>query len=462
MLVRQDGPDSVGHLGRVLLGDDTGVDQLTREQLADRGMLLDHLVHLGLGVGGLVSLVVAEAPVADEVDENVVSELLAEAEGEPDSGDAGGHVIGVDVDDRDIKALGQVRRPRSRARVVGVGGEPDLVVLDEMHGAAHGVAVQRLEVERLGDHALAGEGGVAVQDDRDRGVGVLVGVRALASGLRGPGRAGRDGGDELQVRRVGLQTHDDRLATLELIGALGAVVILDVPGAALGQRGDRLERRGALELGEDRLIGPAQVVSEDVEATTVGHADDYFPSAPGGGELGQLVDHRHRHVQALDRELLLPQVGLVHEALEGVDLGQPLEQGLLLVAGQRMAELPGLDRLAQPQTLAVRRDVLDLVGDRAAVGLVQVGQGLGKSGAGDIHTQDPGRDLGHQFGRQAQRLGIERRIALGLATERIEVGGQVAMRAVSLEQRGRGLNGLEQFLVELGRGGRGWGGVRRR
>ena len=38
----------------------------------------------------------------------------------------------------------------------------------------------------------------------------------------------------------------------QLIGALGAVVVLDVAGAALRDRGDRLERRGALELGEDR------------------------------------------------------------------------------------------------------------------------------------------------------------------------------------------------------------------
>ena len=57
-----------------------------------------------------------------------------------------------------------------------------------------------------------------------------------------------------------------------------------------------------------------------------------------GRQLDQLVDHRHGHVEALDRELLLAQVGLVHEALERVDLGQPLEQRLLLVVGQRLAE----------------------------------------------------------------------------------------------------------------------------
>ena len=49
----------------------------------DRRVLLDHLVHRGLRVGGLVGLVVAEAAVADQVDQHVVAELLAEREREP-------------------------------------------------------------------------------------------------------------------------------------------------------------------------------------------------------------------------------------------------------------------------------------------------------------------------------------------------------------------------------------------
>ena len=335
-------------------------------------MLLDHLVHLGLRVGRLVGLVVAEAPVADQVDQDVVAELLAEREREPHGRDAGRDVVGVDVDDRDVEALRQVRRPGRRARVVGIGREADLVVLDDVDRAADRVAVERLQVERLGDDALAGEGGVAVEDHRDRGVRVLVRVRSLAGRLRGAGRARGDRGDELEMGRVRLQPHDDRLAARQLVGALGAVVVLDVAGPALRDRRDRLERRGALELGEDRVVRPAEVVREHVQAAAVRHPDHDLARAARGRELDQLVEHRHGHVEALDRELLLPEVGLVHEALERVDLGQPLEQRLLLVVGQRLAERAGLDRLAQPQPLAMRGDVLDLVGDRPAVGLAQV------------------------------------------------------------------------------------------
>src|SRR5256885_2222152 len=146
-------------------------------------------------------------------------------------------------------------------------------------------------------------------------------------------------------------------------GGEGDVVVLDVAGAALRDRRDGLQRRGALELGEDRVVGAAEVVREHVEPAAVRHADHDLAGAVGRGELDELVEHRHRHVEALDRELLLTQVGLVHEALEGVDLDEALEQRLLLVGGQRLAELSGLDLRAQPGALAVRGDVLDLVGD---------------------------------------------------------------------------------------------------
>ena len=242
----------------------------------------------------------------------------------------------------DVVALGDVRGPAGRARVLGVGGEADLVVLDQVDRAADLVAVERLQVQRLGDHALAGERGVAVQDDRHRGVGVAVGVRPLAAGLRGARRADDDRVHELQVRRVGLEVDEDRVAVGQLVGALGAVVVLDVAGAALRDRRHGLERRGALELGEDRLVGAAEVVGQHVEPAAVGHADDDLARAVRGGQLDHLVDHRDRHVEALDRELLLAEVGLVHEALEGVDLDQALQQRVLLVVGQRLAELASL------------------------------------------------------------------------------------------------------------------------
>src|SRR3712207_6902860 len=56
---------------------------------------------------------------------------------------------------------------------------------------------------------------------------------------------------------------------------------------------------------EDRLVRPPEVVGEDVEAAAVGHAEDDLAGAGGRRQLGHLVEHRDRHVESLDRELLL-------------------------------------------------------------------------------------------------------------------------------------------------------------
>ena len=256
--------------------------------------------------------------------------------------------------------------------------------------------------------------------DRHRRVRVLVGAGSAPGGLRGARGALDDRRDELQVARVGLEVDADRAAVGQLVGALGAVVVLDVARAALRDRRHDLERRGALELGEDRVVGAAEVVGEHVQPAAVGHADHDLLAAVGGGQLDQLVEHRHGHVEALDRELVLAEVGLVHEALQRVDLDEALEQRAPLVVGQLVAEGARLDVLAQPHALAVRGDVLDLVGDRAAVGLAQVRQRVGQRGARHVHLEELRRDPRLQLGRQAERLGVEPGVALGLGAERVQ------------------------------------------
>ena len=68
--------------------------------LSDRWMLMDSRGHHGLGVRGLVLLVVAEPPVADEIDEDVVAEPLAERHCEANRRDRAFRVVGIHVDDR--------------------------------------------------------------------------------------------------------------------------------------------------------------------------------------------------------------------------------------------------------------------------------------------------------------------------------------------------------------------------
>ena len=227
----------------------------------------------------------------------------------------------------------------------------------------------------------------------------------------------------------------------------GAVVVLHVAGAALGHRRVHVHRLLALELGDDRLVGPADGVREHVQAAAVGHAEHDLARALVGALLDQLVEHRHEHVEALDRELLLAQERLVQVALERLDLRQALQQRALLVGVERRAVRAPLDRLAQPHAPVVAGDVLDLVGDRAAVGLLEVRQGVGERVARDGDAQDRRGDLPHQLRSQVHRLRVERRVAARRRAERVEPRGEMAVHPVRLDDGGGGLDGLEQDLA---------------
>src|SRR5215216_4724540 len=95
-----------------------------------------------------------------------------------------------------------------------------------------------------------------------------------------------------------------------LAAARIAEVVLHVPARARRLRGKRIEGALALELAEDRLVGPAQHMGEDVEAAAVRHADDDLVGAVFRGQLDGDVEHRDEHVEPFDRELLLAERGV--------------------------------------------------------------------------------------------------------------------------------------------------------
>ena len=76
-------------------------------------------------------------------------------------------IVGVDVKDGGLNLLGDVGRVGGKARLVGLGGVAELVVDDDVDGAAGAVAGQFGEIEGLRDDALAGKGGLAVDEHRD-------------------------------------------------------------------------------------------------------------------------------------------------------------------------------------------------------------------------------------------------------------------------------------------------------
>ncbi len=407
-----------------------------------------------LRVRGLVLFVVAVAAVADEVDDDVVTEAAPIGEREPDGRDRGLGLVGVHVDDRNVEALREVARVARRAAVAGVGREADLVVRDHVERAAGRVAGKSFEVERLGDLALAGERRVTVDEDRQRDRGVVVAVARRAVGLLGARASLDDRVDRFEMARVRRERHRD-VAGARRARALGAEVVLHVAAPALLVHDDRLDRALAFELAEDHLVRTPDDVREHVEAAAVRHPDHDLVRAGVRTELDRLVEHRHHHVEAFDRELLLAEEGAAQVALHPLDLAEPAEEPHLLLRSERLPVAARLDRLPEPHALLVVGQVLDLVGDRAAVDLAQPRVHVGERLSFDVEAKERRGDARHQRRRQLwdQPLGLEGRIPGRLGAERVEVRGEMPVRAVRLDERHRGGDAADELVV--GRAGPG-------
>ena len=455
------GHHPLGLLGRHLAFGNDALGELRPH----RRVIRDRLRHERLRVRRFVLLVVTEAAVADEIDDHVVPEALAEGHRQPRRRHGGLRVVGVHVDDRRVETLREVARVARGTAFRRVGCEPDLVVRDQVERAAGGVAGKPLEVERLGHDALSGKRRVAVDENRQRDGRAMSSRRRRAVGLIRARPALDDRIHGLEVTGVRDERDGDR-PSLGLLRPLGAKVVLHVAGATLRVADDGVRRPFSLELAEDRLVRLAERVGEHAEAAAVGHADDGAVRALASGELDRLVEHWHQRVQPFDRELFLAEERAAEVLLERLDSRQPLEKAAALLRRERLAELAGLDRPAQPPSLLVVGDVLDLVRHRPAVRLLEQRQCLGQRLGGNMEAEQRRRDLAGELGRErVEAARVELGVADRLRAQRVETRREVAVRAIRVDEtRSRG-HGCQ----ELGRGDRrrrlgGWrwrGGNRR-
>ena len=273
----------------------------------------------------LVAFVVAEAAIAEHVDDDRLVELL------PVFGrDLGAEhhrfgIVAVDVEDRRLDQLGDVGRIGRGARIAGIGGEADLVVDDEMHRAAGAMAAQARQAEAFGDDALAGEGRVAVDQQRQHLHALDVVVELV---LLGAHLAEHHGIDDLEMRGIGGQ-RQMHLVAVELAVRRGAEVIFDVARALdLVGRG-----RAALEFVEDDAVRLAHHLAQHVEAAAMGHAERDLLQAELAAALDDLLERRDHRLGAVEAEALGAGIFDVEEFLEAFGLDQ---------LADRIARLPSL------------------------------------------------------------------------------------------------------------------------
>ena len=95
-----------------------------------------------LGEAWVVSLLVALAAVADQIDHDIAPKPLPVVHGEAADTQHRLDVIAVNVEDRSLDCLGDVCAVAAGARLRGWRGEADLVVNDKVHCPAAAVALQ--------------------------------------------------------------------------------------------------------------------------------------------------------------------------------------------------------------------------------------------------------------------------------------------------------------------------------
>ena len=351
----------VGARARILGAQQAFLDQLCREHFPHGRMVLDGVVHQWLGIGRLVGLVVPEAPIADEVDDDVAAEFLAEGGRQADRTDARRDVVGVDVDDRQVEPLGDVGRVARGATFLGVGREAELVVGDDVQRPAGCIALELREIEDFRNDALRGEGRVAVDQDGDGAGAIVVGLRPFAARLLRARPTLDDRVNGFQMARIREQADGDLLAIRRDVGALGLGVVFHVPGDV---RPGCQPLLTLLELHQEGLVGAVDHMGDDAETAAVRHAHDHLTCAIVREQLQGLLQHHDHRVEAFDRESLLAEEGLAQVAVHGLDLGEASQQLELALRAEGLAISPRFDPLAQPVALFVAGNVLDFVGDR--------------------------------------------------------------------------------------------------
>ena len=108
-------------------------DELPRVTVAHRRMAGDDLVNLRLRERRFVPFVVAVAAVPDEIDQGVEPEAVTIGPRQPRRLDARDRIVRIDVDDWNLEAARQAARVAGAVRLLGLGGESQLVVRDDVN-----------------------------------------------------------------------------------------------------------------------------------------------------------------------------------------------------------------------------------------------------------------------------------------------------------------------------------------
>ena len=381
-----------------------------------------------------------EAAVAEDVEDHVLVEFLAEFGGDFGGMHHGLGVVAVDVEDRRFDHQGDVGGVGRGAAEGRGGGEADLVVHHDMDAAAGAVALDARKLEAFGDDALACEGRIAVQKDRQHLI--AVGVAQLV--LLGADLAEDDGVHRLKVRGVRGERQVHGVGVKGAVGG-GAEVVFHVARAIhiFGLVG------AALEFVENRLVGLLHHVGQDVQTAPVRHADDDVFHAMRAADLDDGFHRGDQRLGAVQTKALGPHVFDVEELFVALSLNQLVQDGAAAFAGEGDFLAVAFDALFQPRGLLGVGDVHVLQGKGAAIGAFDDLDDLAhRGGFQPQHIVDEDRAVHVGFGK-AVGGGVKFRVAAAVGhAQGVQIGGQMAADAVGADQHD-GADAVEHRALDL-------------
>ncbi|OIQ70238.1 hypothetical protein GALL_481510 [mine drainage metagenome] len=313
-----------------------------------------------------------------------------------------------------------------------------------MQRTAGAIALQVRQPETFRHHTLAGEGGVAVHQERQHRNALVGRIAVLV--LLGAHLAEHNRIDDFQMRRVGGQRQMD-LVVVVLAIRRRAQMIFDVAGAF-----DRVGIGGAaLELMEQRAMRLAHHLGQHVEPATMRHADDDFLHAEIAAALDDLFQRRNQRLAAIKAEALGAGEFDIAEFLKALGFDELVENRAPPLAGEADFLVRPLDAFLDPGLLRSVGDVHEFDAERLAVSALADRDDFAKRAIFEAKHMIE-KDFSVEIGlSKTVRARIEFfTIAWRLDAERVELGVKMAAHAIGPDQH-QGAHRVAGGLMDIGR-----------
>jgi hypothetical protein len=172
---------------------------------SDRFVFFYHLAKQRLCERGFIPFVVAEAAVANHIDNHVTLKNSPEIHRQKDHAHDRLGIIAVNVENRTLEHFADIRRVRRRSGFLRSRGKADLVIDDDVKSAASRVSAKSTQVQSFLYDSFARKAGIAVDHYGHAALPLAV----AGSVLLGAHAPERDRIDEFEMTGIEAERHVD-------------------------------------------------------------------------------------------------------------------------------------------------------------------------------------------------------------------------------------------------------------